>query len=345
MIKNKFKKRILQEISYATGKYFVIPEIVNLTITYQCNFRCNSCTVWRMDKYPELAGENWRKVVLQLKKTLSKNTSIELSGGEPLLRKDLTYSTIKQLRTFFANVGINSNGSLLDEETVIALKKSGITFSKISLYSITDSIHDALRGITGAAEHAKSAIELLRQHDIKTDIGVLITSKNISSIPTLLEYYNQPQYAAVNIVLQPLDEPIGLPPISGKNKIETIENLWPDEKSVNELFSLLNKNRQLKVKNSEASLRAIQQYYLDQKSALKRRCLAGQRSLVVYPDGNISLCFKGATIGNIAKESLKDILSSKASIQQRLNIKKCNKHCRVIGCNFSKTIPEIIGLH
>lgn len=344
MITKRLKKRFLQETSYTTGKYLISPEIVNLTVTFQCNFRCNSCTVWRMDKYPELSQEQWDVVIKQLKASLSNETSIELSGGEPLLRKDLIHSSIKQLSSFFKHVGINSNGSLLDAETILNLKENGITFVKVSLYSLKNNIHDALRGVAGAALQAKSAIEILQQQKIQTDIGVLITAKNISGIPDLIRYYNKSKYSKLSIVLQPLDEPIGLSPAIGKNKIATIENLWPSKKAIVELFSWLEKNNSKKIKNSAASLAAIKQFYLNHESALKRRCFAGQRSLVIYPDGNLAFCHKGKILGNLTKETLRNIITSQKARQQRFGIKKCDQHCRIIGCNFSKTIPEILKL-
>jgi len=298
-----------------------------------------------MTDYPELSLEEWSKIAFKLKSELSKETSIELSGGEPLLRKDLVYFLINNLKKYFKNVGINSNGSLLDKETISKLKENGITFIKISLYSLADNIHDELRGVFGTTQHAKKAIDLLEKQNIKTDIGVLITSKNIIDIPTLIENYNYQKYKNVSIVLQPLDEPIGLPPITGKDKISTIEDLWPDKKAVKELFSWLRENKPKNLKNSKTNLHAIEKYYLNQKSALERRCFAGQRSLVIYPDGNISLCYKGDAIGNVAKETLQNIFSGKRASAERKKIKKCSKYCRIIGCNFSKTIPEILDFH
>jgi MoaA/NifB/PqqE/SkfB family radical SAM enzyme len=344
MLKNKVRKRIFQELSYVTGKYLISPEIASLVITYRCNFRCLACTVWRMDEYPELSQTAWEAACKQLKATLSQNTTIEISGGEPLLRKGLVFFMISQLRNFFKNVGINSNGSLLDEPTVLALKKSGITYAKISLYSTNDEKHDKLRGFSGAAQQAKKAIDLLAKHGIKTDIGVLITAENISDIPELIRYLNQPTYANVSIILQPLDEPIGLPPIVGENKTNTIETLWPNKKSVQDLSFWLQKNKPRNVKNSRASLQAIEKYYLDHTSALNRRCFAGQRNLAIYPDGEVFLCYKGGAIGNISKDALSEILSGEKASKERRKIKKCQSCCRIIGCNFQKTFPELFNL-
>ncbi len=344
MIKNKIKKRILQEASYLAGSYLISPEIASLVVTYKCNFRCSACTVWRMENYPELTQEKWEKLLIQLQSCLSKETSIEISGGEPLIRKELVCFMIKHLKNFFKNVGINSNGSMLDEKTISDLKTAGVDFVKISLYGLDETIHDDLRGVPGSAQKAKEAIDLLQKQGIRVDVGVLITTKNIADIPNLIKHYNRPGYEKVSIVLQPLDEPIGTEPASGLDKIATIENLWPDKKSIEELFSWLGKNKTQKIKNSQASLSAIKKYYLDQASALRRRCFAGQRSLVVYPDGKLALCYKGATIGNADQEKLRNILSSEKAKKERCKIKKCPKNCRIIGCNFSKTIPEILGI-
>ncbi|HPN54521.1 MAG TPA: radical SAM protein [Candidatus Moranbacteria bacterium] len=344
MVKNKIKKRVLQEISYASGKYLISPEIVSLVVTFRCNFKCQACTVWRAEKYPELSQAEWEKISDQLKFSLSKKTSIEISGGESMIRKDLVFFLINHLKNFFENVGINSNGYLLDEKNISDLKMAGVDFVKISLYGLKETVHDDLRGVPGSAKKAKEAIDLLQKQGIQVDIGVLITRKNISDIPNLINYYNRPGHEKISIVLQSLDEPIGVEPASGQDKIATIESLWPDKKSIEELFSWLSKNKTQKIKNSTASLSAIKQYYLDQASALKRRCFAGQRSLVIYPDGKLAVCYKGAIIGNMANENLKDILIGEKARKERLKIKKCPKKCRIIGCNFSKTIPEILGI-
>lgn len=344
MIKSgTIKRKLIQEMSYVSGKYIISPEIVSLVVTYRCNFRCKACTVWRMGGYPELSESEWMGIAGKLENALSGQTTIEISGGEPLIRKDLVVHLIKELKFFFKNVGINSNGSMLDEEMIVALKNAGLDYMKLSLYSFDDEIHDALRGFSGAAKCVKRAIDLLQKHGVRTDVGVLMTAENVSGIHKLIEHYNQPKYSEVSIVLQPLDEPIGNQPISGEDKISTINNLWPDKSMVSDFFSWL-KSNDVKIKNSDVSLRAIEKYYSDRTSALDRRCFAGQRNLVVYPDGRISFCYKGKTLGNVAKYELEDIISGKTASEERKNIKRCPYYCRIVGCNFSKTISEILKI-
>lgn len=88
------------------------------------------------------------------------------------------------------------------------------------------------------------------------------------------------------------------------------------------------------------NIEAIRQYYLNPENILKYRCFAGQRNMVVYPNGDTSFCFKGGIIGNLEKQELKEILKNAAG--ERKKIKNCRKYCRIIGCNFSRGLKEFI---
>ncbi|MEK7072309.1 MAG: SPASM domain-containing protein [Patescibacteria group bacterium] len=122
---------------------------------------------------------------------------------------------------------------------------------------------------------------------------------------------------------------------------EMILKLWPELDKSKELFKWL-KDNSVKIKNSLANLSAIEVYYLEPKKVLKYRCFAGQRNMVVYPTGDLSLCFKRKFIGNIKKEKLKKIMKRNALLERR-SIRGCGKYCRIIGCNFSRGLLEIMS--
>ena len=84
----------------------------------------------------------------------------------------------------------------------------------------------------------------------------------------------------------------------------------------------------------------MKKYYLDRQSALGYRCFAGQRSLLIYPNGDTTLCFKGKVIGNALEKNIREILRSRNARNERLGIKKCQKNCRIVGCNFSRGLLE-----
>lgn len=335
---NKLTSKILKEISYQTSSYALPPEFLSLMVTSRCNFHCRSCSLWRKKEFQELTEESWKKIAGELSQVLPANTFVEINGGEPLLRKKLIVSLVKDLKKHFSKTTLNSNGLLLDKETIGDLKASGLDVVKLSFYSLDEAIHNDLRGHPLAYQQAKKAIEWLVEEKISLEIGLLITKKNIQGAPALMEYLRT--LPKVEIILQPLDEEIESVQSKNKNSNNLIEELWPDPEAVEVFFDYVLKNSQ-GVKNSPANLRATRQYYLNPAEVLKFRCFAGQRNLIIHPDGEVALCFKGRSIGNIEKQSLKEILA-RASFERR-EIKKCQKYCRIIGCNFSRGWKEFIG--
>ena len=334
---NKITGKLLKELSYRTGKYLIPPEFLSLIITMRCNFKCLSCSIWQKEIGLELNREEWKKIIAQLTGSLKSTAFVEINGGEPLIRKDLTIFLIKELKKYFQKVALNSNGLLLDEKTLSELQVAGLDVIKISFYSLNKEIHNNLRGHALAFEQAKKAITLINQKNIALEIGLLITAQNIKEAPELIKYLQT--LPNTSIILQPLDEKVE----SMESKNQTVNRLptalWPGKEDANVFFSWIMSNNQ-KIKNSLANIEAIRQYYLNPENILQYRCFAGQRNLVVYPDGSVALCFKGGVIGNLVKQELKDVL--KKATAERKKIKKCRKYCRIIGCNFSRGLKEAL---
>jgi len=334
---NKLAKKIFRELSYQTGRYMVSPEYVSLMVTGRCNFRCQTCSIWQNKEKKELSEEDWLEIAHKLSKDLNTDVFVEINGGEPLMRPSLAVFLVKELKKHFKKVTLNTNGLLINEEILDQLKKAGLDAIKMSFYSLDKKIHNQLRGNSLAYDHAMEAIQLINKKQIELEIGLLVTSKNIKNAVELVMYLQV--LPETSIILQPLDEKIGLSESLDRSGNKLITSLWPKRGDVDTFFSWIEKNRQ-KIKNSPANLEAIKQYYLNPKSTLSFRCFAGQRSLIVQPDGDVMLCFKGKIIGNLKEQNLEEIL--KNATNERKEIKNCSKYCRIIGCNFSRGLKEII---
>lgn len=315
----------------------VSPEYVSLMITGKCNFCCQTCSIWQNKEKKELSEADWFQIVHKLRDDLGPDAFIEINGGEPLMRSFLVISLVKELKKRFKKVTLNSNGSLINEEILDQLKGAGLDTIKISFYSLDEKIHNQLRGSPLAYGQAMKAIGLVIKKQIELEIGLLITSKNIKNAVELVVYLQA--LPRTSIILQPLDEKIGLHGSLNRSDSQLITSLWPKRDDVDVFFSWIEKNRQ-KIKNSPANIEAIKQYYLNPKSTLNFRCFAGQRNLIIQPNGDIMLCFKGKSIGNIQDQSIEKIL--KNAISERKKIKDCSKYCRIIGCNFSRGLKEML---
>jgi len=337
---NKIFKKLKREESFVTGRYNLAPEFLSLIITFRCNFRCQSCSIWQKPLALELSENEWLGIARKAKDFFGPETFVEINGGEPLLKKELVSSLVKTLKPHFKNVALNSNGLLINKETVAELEKVGLDLLKVSFYSIKENIHNDLRGNPQAYRQAMKALKVASESRIKLEIGVLITAKNIADLPELLKYLKT--LSGASIILQPLDESVESEASKDKQSSRLLESLWPAKNEAVKFFDWVLANyKNCPIKNSPANIKAMAEYYLNPPNVLKYRCFAGQRNLVVYPNGEVALCFKGQVIGNLAKENLGDILKDEKASRERKNIKICGKYCRIIGCNFSRGLEEV----
>ncbi len=87
-------------------------------------------------------------------------TKVRLTGGEPLLRKDLEY-LIEKLTNFEAinDVAITTNASLLTKKRALSLKEAGIRRINISFDAITPGIYQQINQINYPMEDILKGIE------------------------------------------------------------------------------------------------------------------------------------------------------------------------------------------
>ena len=333
-------EKIATELGYLTSSYLLPPESIRLLITFRCNFACAGCSVRFAKKEDELKEKEWLKIAAELKSFLPPKTVIDITGGEPLVRKKALLKLIESLKKHFNEVNINSNGSLLDTKTVTELEKAGLNKFKLSFYSLEEKIHNKLRGSDFAYTGARKAIKLLKKSKIKNKISILITKENIVGIPDLISFLDKRKN--IEIGLQALDESCHSEDSRNLKKNFLPLHLWPKESETKKLFRWLFRKENLsKVDNKKDFLKATRDYYLKPKSALRFRCFVGQRNFAIYPDGDLVFCYKLPPLGNLKKESLSLLLRGKNAKQQRAMIKGCKKYCRV-SCHFARGIKELV---
>jgi MoaA/NifB/PqqE/SkfB family radical SAM enzyme len=263
---------------------------------------------------------------------------VEITGGEPMMEKENLLPMIKYLKKQFKTVLLNTNGSLINKSTISELQKAGLDVIKISLYSLLPKIHNQMRGSSIAFDNAMKAIKLTSKSKLKLKIAILITRQNISYIPKLIYYLSH--WPKIEITLQPLDELVESKESKNLRHNQLPGSLWPEKKEVLKFFAWAIKNKHL-ISNGVEHLFILRNYYLDPSTALSNKCFSGQRNLIINPDGGVSLCYKYPPIGNIFKDNLKDILKKEAK-KQRLEIKDCKKYCRVLGCNYARSISSVL---
>ena len=158
-------------------------------VTKRCQNDCVFCyNVWKEDDgYPgrELPTADALALV---DKVISETGCkyIGLTGGEPLLRKDI-FEIAERISSKGVVPILISNGALLRRDTVGRLIEAGVRDFEVSLHSHEREIHDELVGRRGSYEEALDAILAVKEMGGSVSAVFVATRKNIGGLKSYVE--------------------------------------------------------------------------------------------------------------------------------------------------------------
>src|SRR5881394_1628807 len=140
-----------------------VPHVIAWNLTRRCNLECAHCYIAagpHESATSELDTPDCLRIVDEL---LAVNPApmIILSGGEPLLRHDLT-EIAGYASQHGATVVVGTNGTLLTDDRIAALKGAGVSGVAVSVDSLRPSYHDNFRHRRGALDDTIAALGRLR---------------------------------------------------------------------------------------------------------------------------------------------------------------------------------------
>lgn len=198
---------------------------VRITVTRRCNYSCFLC---------HREGERGGRDVLTpegLAVFAEAATKLgirhfKLTGGEPLLRKDLEdiIAVLKLERG--VEVSLVTNGYFLSER-LESLLRAGLDRVNVSLSSLSPSVYLRITGVDGLSR-VMSALSKCRDYELPTKLNVVILrGLNYREIPRLLDYASSMGFDVNLIELIPLG--IGQPLFSKYHvSLEGVEKLLID---------------------------------------------------------------------------------------------------------------------
>jgi 12,18-didecarboxysiroheme deacetylase len=159
--------------------------VVVWNITRRCNLKCLHCYAHARN-IPfdnELTTMEGKKLIDDL--AGFGVPVLLISGGEPLVRKDLpelaAYAVEKRMRAV-----ISTNGTLITPQMAGMLKNIGLSYVGISLDGM-EEINDRFRGVKGAFRSALKGIENCKKAGIKVGLRFTINKINVGEIPDLFK--------------------------------------------------------------------------------------------------------------------------------------------------------------
>ena len=159
--------------------------VVIWNLIRRCNLTCMHCYSISADiDFPgELGTEEVLRVMDDLKAFGVR--ALILSGGEPLLRKDI-FQIAERAKAMGFYTALSTNGTLLDAPLADRIHATGFDYVGISLDGLAGT-HDRFRKMQGAFEKSLNALRLLRDMGVKVGVRFTLTRDNAADFEPLLD--------------------------------------------------------------------------------------------------------------------------------------------------------------
>ena len=160
--------------------------------TLRCNLNCihcgSDCTKEAMA--PDMPMEDFLKVLDKISTQVNPNkTMVVITGGEPLMRKDLEKCGEEIYKRGFP-WGMVTNGFGLTAARFESLLNAGLRSITISLDGLNSETHDWFRGKSGSWQKAIEAVErVAATPDLMYDVVTCVNKRNIGDLEAIKELF------------------------------------------------------------------------------------------------------------------------------------------------------------
>lgn len=162
-------------------------------ITKKCNARCEHCgSRCDIDEPEGISGDMFKSVLLDVKQNIgSDNVMVNITGGEPLLRKDLFDIMGYAHNELGFEWGMVTNGTLITNDIIKKMKQSGMATISISLDGMQKT-HEEFRHLPNSFNKILNNIIKLIDANFLDHIQVtfIANKKNIHELPALWRLLN-----------------------------------------------------------------------------------------------------------------------------------------------------------
>lgn len=251
--------------------------------TLRCNLHCTHCgSDCTLDSgHPDMPMEDFLRAFDTIpKEELLHRFTVVLTGGEPLMRKDICQIGM-ELRKRRVGWGMVSNGQLYTQEMHQRLMAAGMGALTISLDGLAED-HDWMRGRTNTFGRTMEAIGIAaKERRLNFDVVTCVNQRNLphlQEIHDLLASLGVPQWRIFTII------PIG--------RAKDYPELHLADSQYVELMEFIKRKRE--VKESAMNVTYSCEGYLGRYERKVRQnpyfCHAGINIASVLIDGTISAC-------------------------------------------------------
>ncbi len=336
------RNSLLEDAYLHTGIDKTRPIVVYGGINEICNYKCRYCEFWRLPNYmEEMSIEDWQNALISLKEYIG-TYHIEFSGGEPFLKKGFV-DLLEFCHKNGLKWGVTTNGSSLTDSIIKRVVAAQPFNLNISIDSHIAEVHDYARGIPGSFERITRQLKaLIAARDaaglsFPVIVKPTVHSQNLHLLTELPRWVQELGATAVNF--QPID----------RWTQETYDELWINADRMAELEAVVEnlisqKQSGAPILNSLQTLKLWPSHFREEKAPESvGACRVGLRNYFIRPNGDVRVCWYFPPIGNVRKQSAREIWKSEVAQLRRHETTHCDRLC-LFTCLSQKNIMDKVKM-
>lgn len=282
-------------------RYLSLPLTAQLEVTDFCNHRCIHC--YNLDS--EIKNRPVRKIddetVLACAKKLIDNQifSVIVTGGEPLLKKELTKNVIRLLKANNTRVSLNTNLTLADDDFISFLKEQNVGV----LTSCPSGVAGSFAKLVGIDNYSvfEANITKLVAAGVRFTVNMVVTKDNLKEVRITAE--KMKALGCKSFAATPMGLNVEYPRLDLLLSVDEVRAVIADLLWIEETLKM-------RVDVLEALPKCVfpDEVLKGKHAFLNRKCQAGRTVIAVSCNGDVRPCAHNPySYGNMLEEDLRDI--------------------------------------
>ncbi len=294
-----------------------IPSLISWNLTKKCNLRCPHCYLEAGKKAEyELSTEECLGLVDEMK--LLGTEMLILTGGEPLLRKD-----IFDIAQYASGQGIwvvmGTNGVLVTEKVAQKMIECGVKGVAISLDSIDPQKHNDFRGGPNSWEYSVRALKICRAAGLQVLVQTTVMESNYEEIPRLIEFTRELGAWSFNLYF-----------LVQTGRGQHMNDLSPQRTHamLENLAELQDRYRPMLVRSKCAPQFKQIAYEMGKGGLESGGCMAGTEYCRITPEGHVTPCpYMTVVAGNVLEQGFTEIWRTSPVFRELRDLYKLQGRC------------------
>jgi radical SAM protein with 4Fe4S-binding SPASM domain len=281
-----------------------IPHVIAWNLTARCNLACDHCYIAAGPWQPtddDLGLDEIKRITDEIL-DVNPGPMFVLTGGEPLLRKDL-----EEIADYGASRGatvvVGTNGTGLTDARIRSLRDAGVTGVAVSIDSLNPESHNTFRHGKTALEQTTAAIDRLAAARLDFIVQTSVTPKNRHEVMELARWSADRGAVSFNLYfLVETGRGVDVPTLTAAENESVLEELIVLEAEMRGRMLVRSKCQPalMRLVHRDAPDSPLMNY--------STRCPCGIHYCRITPDGKLTPCpYLPEVAGDLRKQSFSDV--------------------------------------